>query len=255
MSLVTALTILPAGLRIPLLDAFAEITNNYRQKKWEPSELSGGKFCEIIYTIIRGHIDGVYASSPQPVPKPFIDSCRRLEPFNTTHPRSLCIEIPRVLIGIYEIRNNRGVGHASGTVNPNHMDAHFVLSACQWILAELIRVFHATDIASATAIVEGLVRRQVPVVWTVNGKRRVLNTELTMIEKVLLLLFDESGPINESVILDWVEHSNPTVFRRDVLKPAHKKKLIEYDAQSKQLWISPVGQMRVEQSIPLIVPG
>jgi len=30
-------------------------------------------------------------------------------------------------------------------------------------------------------------------------------------------------------MIDFVEHSNASVFRRDVLRPAHKAKLIEYN--------------------------
>jgi hypothetical protein len=47
----------PTGLRKPLLDAFGEIVKNYRQGRWEPSELNGGKLCEVAYAILRGYVD------------------------------------------------------------------------------------------------------------------------------------------------------------------------------------------------------
>jgi len=37
-----AFSVLPATLRNDLLTAFREIINNYRERRWEPSELNGG---------------------------------------------------------------------------------------------------------------------------------------------------------------------------------------------------------------------
>jgi hypothetical protein len=42
-----------------------------------------------------------------------------------------------------------------------------------------------------------------------------------------------------------VEHSNPSVYRRDILRPAHKDRLIEYDAAGKRVRLSPKGAKEV----------
>ena len=73
------------------------------------------------------------------------------------------ILIPRMLPGLYEIRDNRGVAHAAGNINPNHMDSSYVLSACSWIMAELIRVFHQSSMEEAQALVEKLSEPILPV--------------------------------------------------------------------------------------------
>jgi hypothetical protein len=68
-----------------------------------------------------------------------------------------------------------------GDVDPNHMDAVVVVSMSKWVVAELVRVFHGTDTATASSIVEGLVEREIPLVWEVgNGVKRVLDTSMTM---------------------------------------------------------------------------
>src|SRR3979411_1915836 len=67
---------------------------------------SGGKFCEIVFTILDGHAKSTYPTSPAK-PKRFVDDCRKLE--NNSHvPRSFQILIPRLLPALYEVRNNRG---------------------------------------------------------------------------------------------------------------------------------------------------
>lgn len=88
------------------------------ENRWAPSELSGGKFCEIVYTILDGFSTGNYASSPTK-PRDFVGACRTLES-NAANPRSFQNLIPRILQALCEIRNNRGVGHTAGEVDPNH---------------------------------------------------------------------------------------------------------------------------------------
>ena len=89
---------IPDGLRNELLAAFSEIERNYRERRWEPSELNGGKLCEIVYTILRGVVDGHY---PTHASKPgnMVDACRDLEKADgKKFSRSVRVQIPRVLL-------------------------------------------------------------------------------------------------------------------------------------------------------------
>jgi hypothetical protein len=80
--------------------------------------------------------------------------------------RSARILLPRMMIGLYDIRNNRGVGHAGADVDPNHMDATAVLYTAKWLMAELVRLLRTLSTEEATAIVDGLIEREVAWVWT-----------------------------------------------------------------------------------------
>ena len=239
---------LPKSLRDELLNAYNLIVKNYREGRWEPSELNGGKLCEIVYTILRGHINGKFPSSSSK-PRNMVDACRALEQTPETFPRSVRIQIPRILIALYEIRNNRGVGHVSGEVNPNEMDATCVLYMSKWILSELVRIFHNVDTVTAENSIEAIVERIIPVVWNVEGKLRVLNTETSMKEKTLILLCKNLTPPTEQELFEWVEHSNASVYRRDVLRQLHTEKLIEYDESKGIVHISPKGTAYTEKEI------
>lgn len=132
---------IPASLRDALFQSYQEIVANFAEHRWEPSELNGGKFCEVVYTIINGVIAGSFPSRPSK-PRDIVQACRSLEgrpPLaSRVGDRSLRILIPRVLPVLYEIRNNRGVGHVGGDVNPNLMDATAVYAMASWTLAELV---------------------------------------------------------------------------------------------------------------------
>ncbi|MHB1572215.1 MAG: hypothetical protein ACYC0H_23830 [Solirubrobacteraceae bacterium] len=238
---------LPAQLRADLLGAFEEIVRNFAEGRWEPAELNGGKLCEAAYTVCKGIVDG---SLPDRAAKPrnMVAACQALEQ-SAGGPRSIRIQIPRMLIALYEIRNNRNVGHVGGDVDPNHMDAVCVLQVAKWIVAELIRVIHQLPIDQASELVDALVERETPLVWKVGDQKRVLDPKMTMKDKALLLLHASVGAVDEATLVSWVEHSNPTVFRRDVLKRSHKARLLEYDAAARTVTISPSGVAYVEQKL------
>src|SRR6266478_1494776 len=125
-----ALTAIAPGLRDPLISEYQSIVQNFLEHRWLPSELSGGRFSEIVYCILDGHAKKKFVAVPFK-PGNFVEACRKLE--NNAHvPRSFQILIPRMLPALYEVRNNRRVGHVGGDVDPNHMDSVAVLSTCNW---------------------------------------------------------------------------------------------------------------------------
>jgi hypothetical protein len=97
--------------------------------------------------------------------------------------------------------------------------------------------------------VEALSERELALVWDTGATRRVLDNSLTMIEKTLVLLFSSTAPMKEADLISHVEHSNASVYRRDVLRKAHKDRLIEYTEVDGLVKISPLGIKRVESEI------
>jgi hypothetical protein len=237
---------LPYGLRRDLLSSYQEILRNFRDSRWEPAELNGGKFCEAVYTVLRGCARGSFDERASKPPN-MLDACRALEREDGSLPRSVRIQIPRMLIALYEIRNNRGVGHAGGDVNPNHMDSVAVLYMAKWILAELIRLLHRVDTEAATQTVDALVERELPVVWEIGSNKRVLDPQLSKKDATLLLLCATRGAVHEADLARWVEQPSLGYFRRDVLRPAHRARLIEFDAETGLVHLSPLGIRYAEE--------
>lgn len=241
---------LPTALRKELIDAYAEIVSNYVERRWGPSELSGGKFCEIGYSIIEGALSGTFppkASKPKNMVQSCTDLERRFPPDpNRVGDRSLRIMLPRLLPVLYEVRNNRNVGHVGGDVDPNHMDAEAVMGMASWVMAELVRIFHGVSTGEAQESVAALVERKTPLIWEIGGIKRVLDHEMSAKDKSLLLLHHSTGWVEVSELFNWIEYSNLSVFRSSVLKPMHKARLIEFDATSGKVRISPKGAADTE---------
>jgi hypothetical protein len=243
---------LPKALRDTLLKSYKEIVSNYLERRWEPSELNGGKFCEAAYSIIEGAVKGSFPARASK-PSNMLMACQALEKepadANRVGDRSLRVLIPRVLPVLYEIRNNRGVGHVGGDVDANHMDAEAVHGMASWVMAELVRIFHGVRTEEAQETVEVLVERVTPLIWEVGAVKRILAPGTSAKNQVLLFLHHSTGWVTVTDLLNWVEYSNGSVFRKSVLKPLHKSRLIEFDAAGDRARISPSGGKLVEEQL------
>ena len=236
---------LPDTLRKELIDEFNKLIKSYRESKWEPSEMSGGKLCEIVYSILDGFIRGTYPAQSSK-PANMVDDCRALEKVPKTFEHTVRILIPRVLIALYDVRNNRGAGHVGGDVNPNHMDATFVINTSKWLMSELIRLFHSVTTDEAQRAVELITERETPMIWNVNGKKRVLKASMSKSAQTLVLLHPTSEARDEE-LFSWVAYSNFSVYKSKVLKPGHKQRLWEYDTGTGLVTLSALGTVEAEK--------
>jgi hypothetical protein len=243
---------LPATLRDELFQCYSEIVRNYAEHRWEPAELNGGKLCEVVYSIVKGALAGAYPPNASK-PANMLAACQALEatPSSATRvgDRSLRILIPRLLPYLYEIRNNRGVGHVGGEVNPNHADSEAVVTMAAWLLAELIRVFHGVSISEAQATVEVLVERHHPLIWEIEGTKRVLKPDMSAADQTIVLLYSEKSWTDVAVLTKWVEYSGQSMFKTRVLKPLHVKRFIEFEESKNRVRISPLGIALVEKKL------
>jgi len=222
------------------------------ERRWTASELSGGKFCEIVYTILDGYAASSYATSPSK-PSNFLNACRLLE--NHSHvPRSFQILIPRMLPALYEVRNNRNVGHIGGDVDPNLMDSQVVVSMCSWILGELIRVFHSTSTFEAQKMVDFVTSRKIPFVWDTGKVKRVLNITSSLKDKILLLIGSSSSATKVEDLIKWIEPPNKAYFMRS-LRQFHQERLTELSEDETEIELLPPGSLYVENIIAKLEPA
>ena len=242
---------IPSELRESLEEHFTKIILNYKENRWEPSELNGAKFSEVVFRILEWYTNSnnSYTSFGTKI-HPFNDKLKQFEN-KSGFSNSIKFHIPKMLAVIYSLRNDRGIGHIGGDVNPNHMDSVAIVYISKWIMSELIRVFHSLSTSEAQNVIEKIVEREIPIVWKVFDKKRILNPALSTEEKTLVLLHSEyPNEINEKNLFSWVEYSNPTTYKK-ILCKLHKEKFIEYDRKNSLITLSPSGVKFVEQKIDL----
>ena len=172
-------------------------------------------------------------------------ACKSLES-NARVPRSFQILIPRVLPALYEIRNNRGVGRVGGDVDPNHMDATFVLSCCNWEMAELVRVMHSLEVPQAQSLVDSTVERRIPLVWHGSAMKRVLNPEVKAPDQILLLLASSGTKVRFKDLQLWTGYKNVTRFSK-LIRSMHDQRLVEFSEAEGVVEILPPGSAIVSE--------
>ena len=233
-----------------LLEHYCKIKEKYRLWQHESTELNAGKFSEVVvrileyvtssphkYTPLDRHIQNFFTkcSSFTQLPKLVFDESTR-------------IHIPRTLILIHDIRNKRSVGHVSGIHSPNLMDSTFVVKSADWIMGELIRLYHGCSTDEAQRLVDRLIQIDLPLVADLGDVKRVLDPKMSYAVQVLVLLYQsQPNKVREADLIKWTEHSNATVFRRDVLRRLHRNREIEYANDG--CLILPPGITRIEQKL------
>ena len=248
--LYSALAELPAPFQERITRIYLELKQRHKEGKHEPAGLAAGKFCEAVLRFLQHQLIGTHTPFGQQIQN-FADECRKLVQLSkTAGTESERIVIPRALVFLYTLRNKRGIGHIGGDVDANPIDSMTIARTTDWIICELIRIHHNLSLEEAQAIVDALSTRDIPVIWEVAGKRRVLKDNLDFKQQVLLLCYQESqhGVLEED-LLEWTEYSHPGMFRKSILLPLHKQRLVEYDKDSEIVYRSPLGVKAVEEEI------
>jgi hypothetical protein len=92
---------------------------------------------------------------------------------------------PRALVFIYTMRSKRDIAHVGGDVDANTIDFATMVRTADWIICELIRLYHSLSLEDAQDLVDGISVRQLPDIWEINGKKRVLRPGLTAKQQTL----------------------------------------------------------------------
>ena len=251
-----ALENIPTQFRSRIVDAYSEIKKRQTQAPFSDGidavGISTGKFCESVLRFLQHELTGEHVAFGTHIPN-FANACRKLiETPSSAGPETLRIIVPRALVFLYTMRGKRGIGHVGGDIEANLIDMATIVRVSDWIMCELLRVYHNLPLEDTQGLLDSLATKTLPAVWAIEGKHRVLQPNMSNKNKVLLLLYasPESSALSEE-LFDWIDHPNMSNFRRDVLRPLHVSnlKLIEYNEEDEIVYLSPTGIAEVEKNI------
>lgn len=177
---------LPTELVDELLEAFAEAKRRYYRDDLRPSAIEGARFSEAVFRILELATTGTFTPLGDTLPR--VPSLMgRLEQA-TGAPDSVRFHIPRTLRLIYDVRNKRDVAHLGDGIDPNQQDATMVVRNMEWVLAELVRLYHNLSATAAHGVIVELVSKDVPLIQVFDGFPRVLK-QLRSSDHFLVLLY------------------------------------------------------------------
>ena len=245
-----ALASVPSSFRSKVIKTYLDVKRNCAESRYEAAGLAAGKFCEVVIRLLQNTIHGSYLPFGTKIGN-FAEACRKLiKAPSTSGSESERLVVPRALVYLYTMRNKRGIGHVGGDVDANAIDIATMARTADWIVCELIRIHHGLSLEEAQDIVDGLSVRQLPTIWEVGGKKRILKDGLKTRDQVLLLLYSspDSAVLVED-LCDWVEYSNPALFKSKLIRSLHKERLVEHDKDTDSVMLSPKGADHVEKNL------
>lgn len=237
----------PAQLIDKLLAAHQDAKHNfYLGSKLRLSEVEAGRFCEAAFRMLQHARNGKFTALGRPLNTETIIEEQAKIPHGE-RPESIRLHIPRALRVVYDVRNKRDAAHlGAGDVDPNLMDATFVVSILDWVLAEFVRLYHGVRAAEAQGIVDGLVARKVPAVQDFNGFLKVQRPKAQVSAHVLLVLYERgaAGATYEE-LRAWIKPSMRKNLRRTLDKMVHDDAFL-HEANNR-FYLTRLGQAEVER--------
>ena len=248
--LTTALTSVPATFRSRLIQSYLDLKKNVAEARYDAAGLAAGRLCEVVLRFLQQKVHGTFTPFGTKIVN-YADECRKLTTAPTTSGNeSERIILPRALVFLYTMRNKRGIGHIGGDVDANAIDSATIAKTADWIICELIRINHGLSLEEAQDVVDGISVRQLPSIWKVAGKKRVLKKGLKARDQALLLLYStQNSAILVEDLCDWVEYSNPQMFKNKIIAQLHKERFLEFDRESESIILSPKGAEYVEKNL------
>ena len=233
---------IPEGLIKPLFEHFQKANNEFLKENWDYVGNEIGKFIEIAFRIVQNKNLEQYTPINEKLPTITEGFLKVFEQSNNVGEEYRII-IPRALYTMYCIRNKRGMIHINN-INPNRMDALYLINSSKWILSEIIRLTSNIDFEIAMKIIDDILHKTIPYIWRNNDIVRVLNTKLNIKEKILILLYSEDKMSVER-LFNCIEYKNKTIFKKYILE-LHKSRFLELDSNEECL-ILPNGIEYIEQ--------
>lgn len=193
-----------------LLDEFISLERRFIQRDWEPAELDGGQFCEVLARIIYHQDSGNLNLS-----KPYEDCIKYIENEQVPHavqPRRDALHIIAAIKVAYKFRSQRGGVHITPTYQANQMDAKFIIEVVRWLMNETLRVFWQGDRERVAKAIREILQFDVPCVGKYEDQLMVQRTDLSVDQEILVLLhFAGEAGFTRNDLGKWVRFAAPRI--------------------------------------------
>lgn len=235
----------PDELVEEVLDSYVETKRRFHLGDHRPQAVEGGRFSEGVFRMLQHAVAGKY--TPLGKSLPTVDRLLTTLENASGKPDSIRLHIPRTLKLIYDIRNKRDAAHLGDDIDPNLQDATLVVGSIDWVLAELVRLYHGVSADDAQKIIENVVTKEVPAVQDIAGHPVVLR-DLKAHEQALLLLYRVGA---QGATLDelgaWLRTNRKDRLKVRLLKLDEQKLVLAHPTDGRH-YLTSRGDRMVEES-------
>ena len=179
---------LDALLAEQLLAEFISLERRYVLRDWEPAELDGGQFAEVLARILY-HLDSGTLNRTKD-----FDGCLswienpQNQSLHKVKPHQPVLHLAKILRTIYKFRSQRGAVHITPTYSANQLDSKLMIESVRWLMAEVVRLFASSTPDEAAKIIREILEFDVPCIGRFEDVILVQRTDLNPEEEILVLL-------------------------------------------------------------------
>ena len=240
---------LDQSLTKDLVDEFISPERRFIQRDWEPAQLDGGQFCELLGRIVY-HQDSGNLHLTREL-KDCISYVNNDQVPHAITPRSDAMHLCKVLNTCYKFRSARGGVHISPTYKPNHLDSKVIIEMVRWSFAEALRMFWAgTDREQAAKAIRELLTFDVPCIGLFNDVIMVQRTDLTAEEEILVLLHyaGEQGFTRSEIGKHAMIKAPAVTTALQKLTDPSVREVVEFSP--KRFRLTDLGSKRIRERLP-----
>jgi hypothetical protein len=229
-----------------LLAAYSAMKHSFYLGGLRLREVEGGRFCEAAFRILEQVAFGQFTALGKSLDTEKLIQKLKDLPQVSALP-AIRLHIPRALRVVYDIRNTRDAAHLADGIDPNIQDATLVMGTLDWVMAELVRIYHSVTPDVAQGIIERMVTRKAPAVEDFDGFLKVLRPKLKVSEYALLLLFERGkAGAGYKQLEAWVHPKMRKNLRRALYRLVNDETSVHFDTG--RYVITKLGIAEVESS-------
>jgi hypothetical protein len=208
-----------------LIESYKTVKDSYIQQDYKKEISESGIFVENIFRVLH------YVRTKEVLPEikqgQFDDISRDLmNSSSKDHPETIRIQIPIVALQIFKIRSKSGAVHVK-PIDPDFIDGKLIISACDWIMAELLRIYYDRDADAVWKLILSIVEDKTPIVqqW---GDEMFIDAKVTCEQEILIRLYKASEGLDRKQTFDLVaRHFGKSNISTSIVRLIHRKAIFQ----------------------------
>ncbi|RLG90634.1 MAG: hypothetical protein DRO36_05805 [Candidatus Hecatellales archaeon] len=171
-----------------LIEEYKEIKKAQFLNDYEKVISHAAKFSEIILALIENKVSGQSVNLDKIRFGSLFEKIKRY-PKSNAEDEILTLAIPEVAKSVYTLRNKKDVAHVK-TIDPDFVDSIYCVTACDWMLSELILLFLKKDEKESYELICSVLEKKIPLIEEFeNGTIVILREGLSRSNEILLALY------------------------------------------------------------------
>jgi hypothetical protein len=232
-----------------LIENYEKILTEYRKGEWDNTLLSAGRFAENVFRVLHFIRTKEVVREIESIQEEI--KALQSEPQQTLD-ESIRVIIPKIAASIpYTLRSKRNVAHIK-PVDPTYIDATLSVATCDWILAELLRLYHASEDDKILEMINGIINRKIPFVEE-HGSEIFITKRLGLKPEILLLLLKNPLGLDRSEIGKILGKYYAQSSITEALQGLEEDRMIGYSKDAKKYYLLGPGETEITKVISYLI--